>query len=287
MESPRVHSGNADQSTYWNGPAGHRWMERQQTQDLVLGPIQDILLERAAAVPGKRVIDIGCGCGATTIALAQRVAPNGHVTGIDISEPMLARARELAPAELPVEFILADATVHPFERGITDLLFSRFGVMFFANPTLSFQNLRTALRSGGRVVFGCWREPRNNPWMLAPLQEAYKHVPRLPEVGPEDPGPFAFADEQRVRRILGEAGFSSIALEQIDLTIDIAAGRGLDNAVRGALEIGPVSRALAGHSPEVIEKVGVAIRAALAAHQKGQTVPLGASIWVITARNGA
>jgi SAM-dependent methyltransferase len=155
--------------------------------------------------------------------------------------------------------------------------------MFFADPTLSFQNLRKALRPGGRVVFGSWREPRKNPWMLLPLQEAYKHVPRLPEVGPEDPGPFAFAREERVRRILSEAGFSSIALAAVDLSLDLAVGRGLDTAVRGTLDTGPVSRALEGQSPDALAKVESSIRTALASFQKGETVPLGASVWIATA----
>src|SRR5262245_32836781 len=140
MDNPRVHDRNADQAAYWNGPAGRRWIDRQNTLDLVLQPIQALLLDRAAVAAGQRVIDIGCGCGASTIDLARRAAPKGSVTGIDISAPMLARAREAAPTDLPLEFVLADATVHAFEPGRADLLFSRFGVMFFADPTLSFQS---------------------------------------------------------------------------------------------------------------------------------------------------
>jgi SAM-dependent methyltransferase len=285
MNNPHVHDRNADQAAYWNGPAGRRWSDRQKTLDLVLKPIQEILLDRAAVAAGERVIDIGCGCGVSTIELARRTGREGSVTGIDISAPMLARARELAPPDLPLQFVLADATVHAFESGRADLLFSRFGVMFFADPTLSFQNMRTALRPGGRMVFGCWREPLKNPWMLLPLQEAYKHVPRLPEVGPEDPGPFAFAREERVRRILSEAGFSSIAMEAVDLSLDLAVGRGLDTAVRGTLDIGPVSRALEGQPPEVLAKVESSIRTALSPFQKGETVPLGASVWIATAKS--
>ena len=138
----------------------------------------------------------------------RRSAPIGHVLGIDISAPMLARARQVAPAGLPVDFVLADATVYPFDPASFDLLASRFGVMFFAEPALSFANLRRALRPSGRLAFACWREPRENPWMMAPLQAVYKHVPKLPQQGPEDPGPFAFASEARVHRILGEAGFT-------------------------------------------------------------------------------
>jgi SAM-dependent methyltransferase len=207
------------------------------------------------------------------------------VTGVDISQPMLARARERAPVDLPIEFVLADATVHPFAPGSNDLLVSRFGVMFFANPTLSFANMRSALRRDGRFVFASWREPRLNPWMLLPLQEAYKHVPRLPEVGPEDPGPFSFGREERVRRVLSQAGYARISLEAVDLTLDLAIGRGLESAVAGALDIGPVSRALEGQPPEALAKVRDAIRTALAARQSGDAVPLGASVWIASAFN--
>src|SRR4029453_7613843 len=198
----------------------------------------------------------------------------GGVTGPTISTPMLDRARQRAPADLPLQLILADATVHPFEAGDTDLLFSRFGVMFFADPVLSFANMRKALRPGGRMAFAAWREPRKNPWMIVPLQEAYKYVARLPEVAPDDPGPFAFASEGRVQHILKGAGFTGIAMEPVDLTVDLAAGRGLEAAVNGALAIGRVSRALEGQAPEQIAVVANSIRAALAARRQGETVPL-------------
>jgi ubiquinone/menaquinone biosynthesis C-methylase UbiE len=283
MNIPAVHDRNADQAAYWNGPAGQRWIERQETQDVVLAPASAVLFARALVAVGDRVIDVGCGCGETTIELAKRVGPKGHVIGVDVSAPMLARARERAHTRLPLNFVLADATVHPFEPGRADLLFSRFGVMFFADPAVSFVNMRKALRPGGRVAFACWQEPRKNPWMMLPLHAAYEHVPRLPEVGPEDPGPFSFAREERVRRILSEAGFSSIAMEPVDLMLDIAVGYGLDAAVNGALSIGPVSRALDGQPPDLVVAVASSIRAILAPLQKANTVPLGAAIWIATA----
>src|SRR5215471_10819398 len=132
------HDRNADEIAYWNGPGGQRWTERQPVQDILLAPVSRILIDGCGVKAGERVIDIGCGCGATSIELAQRVAPDGFVLGIDISAPMLARARELAPNDLPVDFVLADATVHPFDPESFDLLTSRFGVMFFADPVVSF-----------------------------------------------------------------------------------------------------------------------------------------------------
>ncbi len=222
-------------------------------------------------------------CGPTTVAFARKTGPTGHVLGVDISVPMLTRARQIKPAELPVDFVLADATVYPFEPASFDLVASRFGVMFFAEPAVSFANLRTALRGSGRLAFACWREPRENPFFMAPLQAVYKHAPRLPQPGPEDPGPFAFASQARVHRILGEAGFSGVRMEPVDLSLDIAIGRGLDAAVQSALEIGPSARALADQPPEVRTAATNSIREALAPFAKGQSVPLRASIWIVTA----
>jgi SAM-dependent methyltransferase len=287
MDAPLGHDKNADQIAYWNGPGGQRWADRQQTQDIVLGPVADVLFDRAKVKAGERIVDVGCGAGATTIALAEKVGASGHVLGVDISAPMLARARQLARKGMPVEFMLADATVYKFEPASFDLLASRFGVMFFAEPALSFANMRKALKPSGRLAFACWREPRENPFFMAPLQAVYKHVPKLPQPGPDDPGPFSFASEARVNRILSEAGFTGIEMEPCDLSLDVAVGRGLDAAVQGALEIGPASRALQDHPPEVRAAAANSIREALKPFASGQAVKLPASIWIVTASAGA
>jgi SAM-dependent methyltransferase len=284
MDAPAGHEENADQIAYWNGPAGGRWADRQAAQDILLGPVADILIDRAKPVSGERVIDVGCGSGATAIAFGRKVAPSGHVFGIDVSNPMLERARASAPKDLPIDFVLADATVYPFDPQSVDLLASRFGVMFFADPVLSFTNMRKALRPSGRLAFACWREPRENPWMLAPLQAVYKHAPKLPPQGPEDPGPFAFASEERVNRILSAAGFTNIAMEPYPLSLDIAIGGGLDAAVQSVLGIGPSNRALEGQPAEIRAAAIQSIREMLTPLARGNTVPLAGSIWIVTAR---
>jgi SAM-dependent methyltransferase len=284
MDTPAGHDQNADQIAYWNGAGGQRWADRQPVQDILLQPVADLLIDRASIRAGERVLDVGCGSGSTTFAFARAVGPSGHVMGIDISAPMLARAREVTPSGAPVEFVLADATIHSFAPENFDLLASRFGVMFFADPALSFANMRKAMRRSGRLAFACWREPRQNPFFMLPLQAVYQHVPKMPQVGPEDPGPFSFASEARVQRVLIAAGFSEIVMEPCDLALDVAVGDGLDAAVRGALEIGPAARALADQPPDVIAAATQSIREALTPFVKGQTVPLDAAIWIVTAK---
>ncbi len=204
--------------------------------------------------------------------------------GIDVSGPMLARARASAPKDLPVDFALADATVYPFEPASFDLLASRFGVMFFADPVLSFANMRKALRPSGRLAFACWREPRENPFFMAPLQAAYKHVPKLPQLGPEDPGPFAFASEARVRRILTQAGFTGIRWSRArscstlpSAAVSMARCRARSRSARSA------ARWMASRK-NFAPPPAQSIREALTPFAKGDAVLLPASIWIVTAQ---
>ncbi len=279
-----VNPANAQQAEYWNGPGGRHWLERQVMQDALLAPVSRIVLAAAKARPGERVIDIGCGCGDTSLTLAQAVGPSGHVLGLDLSEAMLSRASERTPPGLAAQFIAADATTYAFAANSADLLFSRFGVMFFADPKLSFANMRKALKPSGRLVFACWREAKRNPWLILPLRAAIQHLPLLPEVGPEDPGPFSFANEARVRAILAGAGFHDATLTPHELELDIACGGGLDGAVDSALAIGPASRALEGQPEDLRAAATQAIRAALAVHLRDGRVPLGGAIWIVEAR---
>ena len=285
MTPPPTDDRNAKEIAYWNGAGGDRWVSHQRMTDALLAEVVEVLMERAAPRDGETALDIGCGAGTTSIALARRVAPDGRVLGVDVSAPLLERARQHAPAGLPLEFALGDATVFPFAPGAADLLFSRFGVMFFADPVQSFTNLRGGLRAGARVVFACWREPRENPWMMLPLQAAYRHVPRLPEVGPEDPGPFSFASEPRVRGILERAGFGATRLEPVDLFFDLAEGHGLDRALELAIGMGPASRALDDQPAALRVAAAESIRAALAPYQHGNRVPLPGAIWIVSAVN--
>jgi ubiquinone/menaquinone biosynthesis C-methylase UbiE len=280
-----------DQIEYWNQEGGRSWTARQQSWDTAMKPFSDAALIRAAVEPGESVIDIGCGCGATSLQLAELVGPKGRVLGIDVSKPMLDRAKERGAGNPVLSFAEADAATYPFEKGSADLLFSRHGVMFFPEPERAFANLRSALKPaqgnrGGRVAFSCFRTPKENALITTILAAVQDFVPPLPKMNPEDPGPFAFQDPDRVKRILSAAGFQSINLEPVNVEADVGNGKGLEEAVTNTMEIGPASRALRGAPPETRAKAEAALRAALMPHQKDNKVLLGAGIWIVTARNG-
>jgi SAM-dependent methyltransferase len=269
----------------WNGASGDAWVRRQETQDIVLAPASDLVFKAARLQPGEQVLDIGCGCGDTTLEAVRQVGPTGAALGVDISIPMIARAEERAKAEgLGARFAAADAANYHFPPGGFDVLISRFGAMFFPEPEKAFANLRKALKPGGRLVFVCWQPVRENEWMILPLRAALKHVPRLPEPDPDEPGPFAFADAAKVRRILEGAGFVEVAMTRRSVTLDIAAGQGLETAFGAATTIGPASRALRQAS-EAERAAGVAeIRAQLTARRDGVHVRLAAAPWLVEAR---
>jgi ubiquinone/menaquinone biosynthesis C-methylase UbiE len=271
---------NAGQIAYWNDAPGHTWAELQALLDRQLRPLGRAAMAALAPQPGERILDIGCGAGETTTELAAAVAPEGSAVGADISRPMLEAARRRAPQ---LSFLEADAQTYPFEAGAFDAAFSRFGVMFFADPAPSFANLRKALRKGGRLTFVCWQEPKLNAWLIEPMRAVYRHVPKLPQLGPEDPGPFSFASPERVKRILGQAGFADVSMEPHSLKLDISAGEGIDAAVGSAAEIGPANLALEGQ-PDAVRTAAVAsIRESLLAHVKDNGIWLDAAVWIVAA----
>jgi SAM-dependent methyltransferase len=277
---------NAQQIQYWNDLAGPKWVALQDLINAQIAPLSSRAIDQADVRPGESVLDVGCGCGQTAVELARRVGLIGSVTAVDISTVMLeeARRRVAASGMGHVHFENADAQTHPFSPETFDLLFSRFGVMFFSDPTAAFANLQAALRPGGRMAFLCWRALLENPWMLVPLMAALQHIPPPPLPAPETPGPFAFADDDRVRRILSRAGFSEIRMERIDATLNIGGGCDLDQAVDFLSRMGPVSAALREADPDVLSRVAAAVREALAPFATPAGVRLGASAWLVTAR---
>ncbi len=217
-----------------NGANGEFWAGQQARLDRTLAPVMEPLLAFAAPRSGATVMDVGCGCGATTVELARAVGPSGRVVGVDISEPMLALARERLVEFANAACRLGDAASLPLQDLRADLIFSRFGIMFFGDPITAFTNLRTGLIHGGRLRFACWRPISENPWLQIPLHAVYEHVPRIPKPDPEEPGPFSFADTERVTRILTAAGFTPPAFTPLNIQVDLAAGGTFEDAMMPA-----------------------------------------------------
>lgn len=279
---------NLDQIDYWNGDAGQTWTRNQARLDRVLAPVTEAAIAAAGPKPGETALDIGCGCGDTTLALARAAGPSGRVTGVDISAPMLARAGErLIEAGLKAELIEADAATHRFAAGTFDLVFSRFGVMFFDEPAAAFANIRKGMKADARLVFACWRPLGENDWMLKPLLAALSHLAPPEPPAPRAPGPFAFAEPDYVRDLLTQAGFRDIALSPLDIDLRLAeAGKdALAEAVAFTLEIGPLARALkAEPSAEKREAATAAIRREFENHLSADGIALKGACWMVTAK---
>lgn len=276
---------NAEQIEYWNGEFGHHWVKIQDELDAMFQPIQLGGIERAGLEAGERVIDIGCGGGTSALAIAQAVGPDGHVLGVDVSEPMLALARSRAKKIANVAFALADASTYKFVPEAADLIFSRFGVMFFADPVSAFTNIRRALKPDGRVCMVVWRPAKENPWVMRCLKIAGEYSPLPEPLGPEAPGPFAFGDPARVERIMQGAGFDDVQLHKQDKKMTIGTGRDLAGAVDFLLGIGPMRLLLEGHEPALRDKIRSKITESLSPDFGPQGLRMDSATWIVTALN--
>lgn len=271
---------NAQQSIYWNESAGPTWADLHAPLDNQLAPLGRAAMAALALRAGERVLDVGCGSGQTTFELARAVAPDGEVVGVDISRTLLDVARRRREGAPGLHFVEADAQTYPFEAGHFDAVFSRFGVMFFADPAAAFANLRRALKPGGRLAFVCWRPPAENPIMSLPMAAALAHIDNpSPPPEPGAPGPFAFADPERVKTILAAGGFHDVAVTAHDE--DIGAGD-LETTLSLALKVGPLG-ALLRENPGQRDAAVAAVRAALAPHDGPNGVRLGSATWIVTA----
>lgn len=270
-------SANAEQIEYWNGAVGERWARLQETIDGNLAQITKALMPFAGAAPGERVLDIGCGCGTTTLALAKAVGLGGSITGVDISQPMLAVARSRASG---ANFMEADASIHLFHP-THDLVFSRFGVMFFADPKAAFANIRKALKPHGRLAFVCWRAPQENLWASAPFAAARDLLPPQEPMDPLAPGPFAFADDARLRDILAGAGFANVRVEKLDSTMNM--GATVEEAAAQALNIGPLARAAAELDDASREKIRDVVSKSLEKFRAASGITPPAACWLVGA----
>jgi SAM-dependent methyltransferase len=279
---------NHEQIRYWNEQGGPRWVQRQQQLDTQINPLGLAAMQRAGVKAGEHVLDVGCGCGQTSLELAERVGPTGSVLGIDISQPMLARAQE-RQHELGLtnlEFVHADAQTYQCERERFDLIFSRFGVMFFADPVAAFANLSKMLRPAGRLCFVCWQTIEKNDWARVPLLAATQHIQPPTPPPPGAPGPFAFADPNRVRHILQAGGFKDVSCESYEAELNMGGATTVDEAVEFSLEIGMVARLLGDADVVVRTRVAQAVREALAPYVSQHGVRLHGAAWIVLARPG-
>jgi len=232
---------NADMLAFWNGKGGDTWVARQEQTDSTLTPVTDALLAFAAPRAGERVVDIGCGCGAPTLEFARAVGPSSRVVGLDISGPMLAEGERRANAAgiANVDWRQADPATTALDE--YDLLTSAFGVMFFGDRMAAFTNMRRGAAPNARMALVCWRTLAENPWMEVPMTAAAQHLPPRPKPIPNAPGMFAFADPEHVTEVLIAAGWAPPHFEKLDMDLDIAAGRGLEEAVVQSTQIGAVN----------------------------------------------
>jgi SAM-dependent methyltransferase len=275
-------AGNTGQIAYWNGPIGEIWAKEQEKRDRDHAELTQAGLALAAPQPGERALDVGCGSGTTTILLAQRVAPGGEAVGIDLSAPMLALARRrAAERDICARFIQADATDHGFEPHSFDLMFSQFGVMFFADPVSSFRNIHKAMKDSGRLVFVCWRAPFENPWSAVPESAARPLLPPAAPSAADAPGRYSFANPDRVKSVLLQAGFHDVGIEKTDTRIHL--GNTPEEAASSSIDSGPLLRTLADVDEATRSKVRAAVTARLAQELGPGGISLTAGAWLVRA----
>jgi SAM-dependent methyltransferase len=274
---------NEEQVDYWAGAGGEHWVAEQARYDQINRGFGERVVQTLAPCPGERVLDVGCGNGALSLAIGPLVAPTGSVLGLDISGPMLAtataRGREAGLTN--VRFERGDAQVHPLPETGFDGIVSRFGVMFFDDPDAAFANLARSLRSGGRMVFACWQELLANEWLMVPAGAALAHVP-MPDLGePGRPGPFSLVDRARIRSVLERAGFCDVDVDESRCKMPM--GSTVDDTVAFMQRTEMAAVLMAGVSEDVAVAAWEAVREALAPYAGPEGVVLSGAAWIVTA----
>ena len=272
---------DGEQRDLWNGVVGRAWVDEQRTIDGVLQPFEDLLVDAVSAGSALRVLDIGCGTGSTTLAMARRVGADGHCIGIDISEPMIALARERAAAEQSsAEFVCADAQTHAFEPAQFHRLISRFGVMFFDDPVRAFVNLRRAACDDAELQATAWRSGAENPFMTTAERAAAPLLPNLPPRQAGAPGQCSFAQPEHVDGILRSSGWAEIAITPLDVPCSLPRS----DLRRYVARLGPVGRVLHDTAEPLRTRVIEAVVAAFEPYVHGDAVRFVAAGWMIEAR---
>jgi SAM-dependent methyltransferase len=277
-----THEPNRDQATLWNEASGPVWVELQELLDVMLAPFDARLVEEAFPGEGKRVLDIGCGAGATTLSMARRLGPAGLCLGVDISGPLLAaaQARAAAAGLASATFIQADAQTHRFEPDHFDAAISRFGVMFFDDPAGAFANIRRAMRRGAPLAFVAWRSPAENPFMTAAAPAAAPFLPNLRVPDPDAPGAFAFADRGKVQRILEVSGWTDLDIRPLDVPSAITE----KDLLTYVTKVGPVGLALRNADEPTRARTTQALRSAFDSYIRDGVAQFTAACWLVSAR---
>lgn len=273
---------NQDQSANWNTASGATWVAMQPVLDRILAPYEGLVVDAGFPGEGGRVLDIGCGAGATTLAMARRVGAGGRCVGLDISGPLVAAARARAAADGlgNASFIKGDAQTQKFEQGDFDAVISRFGVMFFDDPVAAFANIRRAARPGAGLAFAAFRSPAENDFLTTAPRAAAPLLPDLPVTRPDAPGQFAFADGDRVRSILEDSGWLAVELKPVDLPCTVDEG----DLTAYVTRLGPVGAALREADAATALKVRDALRQAFARFVDAGVAHFTTACWLATAR---
>ncbi|MEJ1125990.1 methyltransferase domain-containing protein [Variovorax sp. CCNWLW225] len=277
----KQHTEDNEQAALWNGRAGRAWVDAQESLDRLFTPFEHLLVNEVRAAHGRRVLDVGCGTGATTLAIARALGTEGGCTGADISEPMIAVARARAGREgAPASFVCGDVQRHPFAPASFEMIVSRFGVMFFDSPVQAFSNLLNAARGGAKLRAIAWRSAAENPFMTAAERAAAPLLPNLPARKPGAPGQFAFADRDRIAFILEESGWAGIDIRPIDVECTLPESDLMGYITR----LGPVGLVLQDETDERrLAQVVATVRAAFEPYVRGSEVRFTAACWMIGA----
>lgn len=278
---------NSEMSEYWNGAGGKKWVGLHEKTNEFIMPLGQNAIDLAAIEEGELVLDIGCGCGKTSFDIANIVGQTGHVNGLDISRVMIneARAHKRLSGVKNVTFQCADAQSLELEAMLYDLVYSRFGVMFFDDPIAAFSNIRSSLDKTGRLAFTCWQSPLDNQWISLPLSIVLKYIPPVEQTDMNAPGPFAFADAQRVSTILNTAGFSNIQVSPYKTPVTF--GHNIADAAHALTQLGPAANSITNSEldAETTSKILNDLQWALEPYVTDNGIMLGAATWVVTAEN--
>ena len=276
---------NIKQKQFWSGAGGDVWVDKQREMDIMLNPLGERAIQGLDLSGERKILDIGCGCGATTLEIAKAVT-QGEVIGVDISEPMLERATKTASDMMltNTSFQVKDVQVDEMPRSYFDIAFSRFGVMFFEDPFEAFKNINHSLKDNGQLSFVCWQHASLNPWQSLSIQ-VIKEFLDLPAPAPKSPGPFAFEDKSYINEILTESGFRDIQIKDNQEDIVMFSGKSIREACEDYLTINPVVTEMLKNSPTKLrEEILEALIGKFSDFHNNDGLLFPSATWIVTAK---